>query len=142
MTVTEKVAYLKGLSEGLGIDNTTKEGKLLLAIVDVIDEIALTCQDLEDSCDELTEYCESLDEDLGDIEEFLFDDEDDYDDDDAFGFICPSCGEEIELTPEDYAAESIICPVCDQEVELDFGCDCGCEDDCDCDDDCDCGCKG
>ena len=34
MTVTEKVAYLKGLAEGLGIEEDSKEGKLLKAVMD------------------------------------------------------------------------------------------------------------
>ena len=41
MGISEKVAYLKGLMEGLNIDEQTNEGKLFTAIVDVLDEIAL-----------------------------------------------------------------------------------------------------
>ena len=37
MTVTEKVAYLKGLMEGLSVDETSKEGKILKAVVDVLE---------------------------------------------------------------------------------------------------------
>ena len=33
MTITEKTAYLKGLLEGMNIDQTTNEGKLLAAII-------------------------------------------------------------------------------------------------------------
>ena len=39
MTVAEKVSYIKGLAEGLGVDDSTKEGKVLAAIVDVLDDI-------------------------------------------------------------------------------------------------------
>ena len=34
MTVTEKTAYLKGLLEGLKIDDSTDQGKLLTVIVE------------------------------------------------------------------------------------------------------------
>ena len=37
MEISEKVAYLKGLAEGLQLDGETKEGKVLLAIIDVLD---------------------------------------------------------------------------------------------------------
>ena len=41
MTVTEKVAYLKGLAEGMAIDENSKEGKLLKAITDVLADLAV-----------------------------------------------------------------------------------------------------
>lgn len=41
MEITEKVAYLKGLAEGMELDTEKKEGKLLAAIIDVLDDIAL-----------------------------------------------------------------------------------------------------
>ena len=46
MTLTEKVAYLKGLVDGLGVDETSKEGRIIKAIVDVLDDMALTVADL------------------------------------------------------------------------------------------------
>ena len=36
MTASEKVAYLKGLAEGLDIDKKSKEGKLFAAIIDTL----------------------------------------------------------------------------------------------------------
>ena len=47
MTITEKTAYLKGLLEGMNIEASTNEGKLLAAIVDVVNDIALELADLE-----------------------------------------------------------------------------------------------
>ena len=41
MEISEKVAYLKGLAEGLNLDTDSKEGKLIAAIIDVLDDIAL-----------------------------------------------------------------------------------------------------
>ena len=40
MEISEKVAYLKGLAEGLKLDEETKEGKLIAAIIDVLDAMA------------------------------------------------------------------------------------------------------
>ena len=39
MTTTEKVAHLKGVMEGMEFDTTTKEGKLLSLIVDILDDL-------------------------------------------------------------------------------------------------------
>ena len=38
MEITEKVAYLKGLAEGMDLDTDKKVGKLLAAIIDTLDD--------------------------------------------------------------------------------------------------------
>ena len=85
MTITENAAYLKGLLEGMNIDADKPEGKLLAALVDVVNDLALEVSDTQDDVETLNAYIEEIDEDLGDVEEFVyggdFDDEfiDDYD---------------------------------------------------------------
>ena len=76
MSVENKVNYLKGLAEGLQIDESTKEGKLLLAIIDVLDEIAFEMDDLDEEIVQLGDYVEELDTDLLEVEEYLYDDDD------------------------------------------------------------------
>ena len=75
MTILEKVAYLRGLSEGLGIDETSKEGRVFKAIIDVLDDISLTVTDLEDDVAELSDGLDEIDEDLGALEEEFYGDE-------------------------------------------------------------------
>ena len=45
MEITEKVAYLKGLMEGMKIDTETNEGKILSAMVDILEDIGLELED-------------------------------------------------------------------------------------------------
>ncbi len=102
MTVSEKVAYLKGLAEGMGIDENAKEGKILKTVIDILEDVALEIEDLNDGLDIVSE-------DLSDVEELLFDeDEDDgccsddcccgdEDEDYEFEVECPSCGEKLEF---------------------------------------------
>ena len=54
MEITEKVAYLKGLAEGMELDTEKKEGKLLAAIIDVLDDIALEIADMKADQEELS----------------------------------------------------------------------------------------
>jgi DNA-directed RNA polymerase subunit RPC12/RpoP len=129
MTVTEKVAYLKGLIEGLGIDEGSKEGRIIKAIVEVLDDVALTVTDLEDGLSEISEQVDAIDEDLEDIEKDFYgddDDDDDEDDDDAdyYEVTCPKCGEKVCLDDELLSDGEINCPKCGEKLELDFGCDC------------------
>ena len=78
----QKVSYLKGLADGLGIDDSTKEGKLLLNIVDVLEEFADVLVETIDDQIELEEYVTFLDEDLADVEDEIYGDDefDDFDD--------------------------------------------------------------
>lgn len=71
MKLSEQMSYLRGLVDGLDIDMTTKEGKVLGQVLEVLQSTVLYVDDLQDQIDELTELCENLDEDLGNVEEFL-----------------------------------------------------------------------
>ena len=151
MTISERVAYLKGLAEGLELDKASKEGKVIDGILDVLADIASAVNSIEERTDTLTDYIEELDEDLGDVEEYLYDDEDfddmddddddddfedDFDDDDFIEIECPKCGEIIVLDA-DITSTDLMCPSCSTEFEI--TCDC---DSCDLEkeDGCDCGC--
>ncbi len=108
MTVTEKAAYLKGLVEMAHFEKDTDEVKIIKAMVDAIDEMALTIADLEDEVAALTEVVDEIDEDLGDVEECIYDDDDCCDDDcccheddDYFEVECPACGETLEFDFDD-----------------------------------------
>ena len=137
MTITEKVAYLKGLAEGMKMDSSTNEGKLLLAMIDALDDIALTVSDLEDTVAELSAQVDEIDDDLGAVEEDLYGDEDDEccgEDEDfedtLYEVECPSCGDIICLDEEMLDEGEIDCPNCGEKLEFDFededeSCGCG-----------------
>ena len=96
MKLTEKMSYLQGLIDGLDVDNSTKEGKALLQMADVMNEMVMYVEDLQSQVDELTELCDILDEDLGSVEEDFYDYDDcDCDDD------CDCCCEDDD--EDDYA---------------------------------------
>ncbi|MCL1849402.1 MAG: zinc ribbon domain-containing protein [Clostridiales bacterium] len=94
MIISEKVAYLAGLIDGLDYDSTSREGRVFNAILDALEEIAEEMDDMRDDLDELGEFVEALDEDMEEIEEILdFDhDHEDDDDDELIDIQCPACG--------------------------------------------------
>ncbi|MBQ7786366.1 MAG: hypothetical protein IJ381_09540 [Clostridia bacterium] len=128
--MSEKVAFLKGLAEGLGVKDDTEQGKLMLAMIDVLDAFAEECKDLDDKVEELEEYVEDIDNDVSDLEEALFsdeddedsDDEDDYDEDDddeeaLIEYECPHCGTVIFFDEEAFDMEQEhLCPNCNRKV--------------------------
>ena len=138
MTITEKVAYLKGLADGMKLSAETNEGKLLLAVIDTLEDMALTVSDMEDSVAELSAQVDEIDDDLGSVEEDLYGDEcdcDDEDDDEDFDDTlyeveCPSCGDIICLDEGMLDEGEIDCPNCGEKLEfdledLDEPCGCG-----------------
>ena len=144
MTISEKVAYLKGLAEGLDIDTeNSKEGKLISVMIGILEEIGLSIEDLEENTEALGEEIDAISDDLSDVEKIVFDEDDEDDDcwcgdDDFFELECPNCGEDL-VIDEDILDEGVIqCPNCKQKFALDLSDGCGCEDDdccCDCEDD-------
>ena len=72
MEISEKVAYLKGLAEGLALDTETKEGKLIAAIIDVLDEMSIRFEDIDDNLVDLEDGLDAVSDDLSEVEEALY----------------------------------------------------------------------
>ena len=119
MTLNEKAAYLKGLSEGLTFDKNSAEGKLLVALVDLCSEMAQEIDRIDADVEYVSDYCEELDEDLGDVEELLLDEDEDFDDDfedeEFYEVECPHCGEIVEFDAS-IEPEELICPACHEAI--------------------------
>ena len=94
MTTSEKVAYLKGLAEGLGVDKETKEGRILDAILDILEDVAHDIEDLEENAWELGEAIDQVSDDLSDIEDIVYDLDEDEDDDEDEDECCGCCCED------------------------------------------------
>ena len=47
MKLTEKMSYLQGMLDGLDIDTSTKEGKLLVQMTEVMHEMVMCVDDLQ-----------------------------------------------------------------------------------------------
>ena len=83
MTTSEKVAYLKGFADGLGLDKENKQDKLIAAIIDVLETVAQDLDELEETSRDLGAEIDAVSDDLADVESVVFDeDEDEYDDED------------------------------------------------------------
>ena len=132
MNLTEKAAYLKGLAEGMELDMDKKEGKLLAAIIDVLEDIALDLEDLWDNTVELAEGLDVVSDDLEDVEDIVYDefDEDDFDDEyyedeldedeDCYATTCPTCEESIFFDETILEDGEVICPNCGEKLEFDL----------------------
>ena len=90
----QKVSYLQGLADGLGVNEKTNEGKLITHIIDVLGEFAEVLDEVMEDQRDLEEYVNFIDEDLADVEDEIYDmdefDEDDFD----FDFYDDCCDDE------------------------------------------------
>ena len=86
MTTSEKVAYLKGLAEGMGVQEDAGQGKLFKVIIDILEDLALDLADTKDSLVDLTDGVDEINEDLAALEEEFYEslipDTDEEDDED------------------------------------------------------------
>ncbi|MBE5794581.1 MAG: hypothetical protein E7323_07880 [Clostridiales bacterium] len=140
-SITERTAYLRGLADGLNLDKEKAENKLLLEMLNVLDEMAQHITETDADLDELSEYVEDMDADLADVEEVLFDEDDDCDccDHDCdcddcdcdcddcdcdceqeLSFECPNCGKTVMIKASDIDFdESPVCSACGEPFFVD-----------------------
>lgn len=135
MTLTEKVAHLKGRLEEVEQNTNSKELSLIKELADIMEDIAYSIADVEDEISELSEQTEMIDEDLEALENDYYEfDEDDEDDecggccgcdddcccDDFCEVTCPACGETICVDMDDIEDGEMNCPNCGELLEFTF----------------------
>ena len=115
----EKVAYLRGVVDGMDLGND-KYGKLFKLIVDTLDEIADTVDENEEAIIDMDECIDDICDELSDIDECLdglceccdcssCDDDDDCD--------CDCCGDECDFADDGYV--EVECPHCGETIYFD-----------------------
>ena len=131
MTISEKVAYIQGLYDGLGLDGEKSgEARILSELLDVMKEVGQRLDGVDTILDSFDEELDALGDSVADLEDAVFDDEDEEDefsfdsdgdlDEDFFEIPCPTCGEDLVVDDESLAAGVVDCPVCGGKFALSF----------------------
>ena len=101
MDLNAKAAYIRGMMKGMEFDPTTQEGKIIVAMMDLLEEMADVVSEHDDALDQAFDELDAIDEDMDDLVDSIFGDDDededeDEDDDGAFEtsyeVTCPNCG--------------------------------------------------
>ena len=130
MTIVERAAYLKGLTEGLGVDPDSRDGKLWGALTDLLSDMAHEIEDLQSGALDFADALDEIGDELGYLEELtgeldLPEDEEDEDEEDEEDNIVPFSDadgeesadeEEDEEIPFDGVLYDVKCPVCGEEI--------------------------
>lgn len=144
MGISEKLGYVRGLADGLGVKDATPEGRLLLAVIDLLGdmtqsmvEMGMMVQDLEESVEDLiTDVYDDDDDDDDDDESHIrffpgsHSGEDVEDEDGEGDPSCVNCGAPVAITREVLLEGRVTCPECGQQMMLDIqdghgSCGCG-----------------
>ena len=146
MELNKKAAYLQGLVDGLGIDDTTKEGKIIKAMSALLAEMAEALEGMDEDLSRAYDQINDLSDELEDLEADLYEDEDDDEDegdeddddeddeddeedaDDAndddiasepfYEVACPNCGETVYVSEDDLDAGEANCAHCGVTFEV------------------------
>ena len=114
----EKVAYLRGLAEGMEIGGDNK-GKLLNLMLETMDEMATALDDNELAMQEFDECIDDIYEELDTLSDYVFDEDEDadyFDEDDFVEVECPHCGETVYFDQEMLEGDDLICPNCNETI--------------------------
>ena len=122
MDLNAKAAYIRGLMTGMDFDADSKNGKVIAAMMDLLEEMAATVTEHDDALDQAFDELDAIDEDMDDLVDSIFGDDDededeDEDDDGAFEtsyeVTCPNCGT-VNIVDEDTLMDSdkIVCAEC------------------------------
>ena len=123
MEILEKVAYMKGLAEGLGLDTKSKEGRLFTVMMDILDDMALELQDIRDRQDDQEAALDVVSEDLSDVEACVFETDGEDEEDDSEGVYqttCPNCEEDIFFDESVLEDGAVKCPGCGKQLEFEL----------------------
>lgn len=122
--IYERVSYLQGLSEGLNLSEATPQGKIIMGMLGVLEELAEEVILMQNEFANFKEYVESIDDDLFDIEEVIFNDSNFDGEADCVELDCSHCGEGLYFDAsvmDDEDVIEIICPNCDEVVFINDG---------------------
>ena len=124
MTISEKVAYIRGVYDGLGLDSEkSSEARILSEVLDVLKQVGSQMDSMEASTNRLFDELDDLRDSVAGLEDAVFDGdgEDGGDtDEDFFEIPCPTCGEDLNVDDEALAAGIVDCPVCGGKFALSF----------------------
>ena len=137
MELSKKAAYLQGLVDGLGVDESTKEGKIIRAMSQLLTEMTDAMEAMDEDLSRAYDQINDLSDELEDLEADLYEDEDEDDDDqdsdeenedDAndddiasepfYEVACPNCGETVYVSEDDLDAGEANCTHCGVTFEV------------------------
>lgn len=128
----ERMAYIKGLAAGVDLNHNSPEGRILVEMLDLLDEVVGATNRLKMYQEDLEEYVGAIDEDLTDLENDFYDEYDEEfedleildeaDDLEGIEYLemqCPNCKELVYVDQnvfDDDDVVEVLCPECREVI--------------------------
>ncbi|MEE0800016.1 MAG: hypothetical protein U0L91_01910 [Gemmiger sp.] len=124
MDLNAKAAYIRGLMTGMEFDPTSKNGKIIAAMMDLLEEMAATVTEHDNALDQVYDELDALDEDMDDLVSDLYDlDDDEEDEEDGeteYEVTCPNCGAVSTVDEETLMNKELVCPNCGASFDVEL----------------------
>ena len=129
MDLNAKAAYIRGLMAGMEFDPASKNGKVIAAMMDLLEEMAAQVVEHDNALDQVYDELETLDQDVDDIVSDLYaaddeeeDDEDSDGEDTLYEVTCPNCGEVSTVDEETLLdqTQELVCPNCGASFDIEL----------------------
>ena len=121
MDLNAKAAYIRGLMTGMEFDPESKNGKIIAAMMDLLEEMAATVVEHDDALDQVYDELETLDQDLDDVISDVYELEDDDEEPaDLYEVTCPNCGAVVTVDEETLLSQDLTCPNCHAAFDIEI----------------------
>ena len=123
MDLNARAAYIRGMMNGMEFDAASKEGKVIAAMMDLLEQMAAVVTDHDDALDQVYDELETLDEDMDDLISFLDGDEGDGEDDEedaVYEVTCPNCKTVSTVDEETLLNSELVCPNCGAAFDVEL----------------------
>lgn len=121
-SVNSKVSYLKGLVKGLEIDKNSKEGRIIVEIINVLDDVSEEISDMAHNQRYMSEHINEIDGELSDLlDAVMYDDTGSFEDayDNFEELKCPNCNDMVYIDRGIMEqGKEIACPNCHQKIPV------------------------
>lgn len=126
--VASKIKYLQGLAEGLELSSKSPEGKIIMGILEALEEVHKKIDEIETRQKEFSEFMDLFVEAGEEMDNFMsfleanmdgipldftmVDDDLDEEDEDIINIECTDCGRKFFVNVEDIVEGTARCPSC------------------------------
>lgn len=123
MDLNAKAAYIRGLMTGMEFDPGSKNGRIIAAMMDLLEEMAATVTEHDNALDQVYDELDAMDEDMDDLTSALFDLDEDEEDEDAdaeYEVTCPNCGVVTTVDEDTLLSQELVCPNCGAAFDIEL----------------------
>lgn len=122
-----KAAYIRGLMNGMEFDAASKDGKVIAAMMDLLEAMAATVAEHDEALDQLGEEVDLLNEDMDELVGALYGEDetdgegaDEEEQDAVYEVTCPNCNTVTTVDEDTLLREELVCPNCGAAFDIEL----------------------